>query len=96
MRAAAVAAGWEVLPGQTPIVILRAGDRVRTVLAWRLLLDRGIYCNVAIPPAVPEHRGLLRLSALATHTPAQIDRAAEAFAAVAKQLSEFRVPGRGA
>jgi len=39
---------------------------------------------VAIPPAVPPGKSLLRTSVMATHTNEQLDRALEAFAEVGR------------
>jgi len=46
---------------------------------WRDLLDRGVYVNCAIPPAVQTGRALLRASVMATHSDADIQAALEAF-----------------
>jgi 7-keto-8-aminopelargonate synthetase-like enzyme len=44
--------------------------------------EAGVYTNVALPPAVPDGKCLLRTSYMATHTDAQLDAALDAFAAV--------------
>jgi len=45
----------------------------------RDLLNRGVYVNCAIPPAVQAGRALLRASVMATHSDADIQAALEAF-----------------
>jgi 8-amino-7-oxononanoate synthase/serine palmitoyltransferase len=57
-------------------------DLLGTGILWRALLDRGVYANCSIPPAV--QRPMLRTSVMATHTEAQIDRALEAFEEIAR------------
>ena len=56
-------------------------DLVGTGLLWRALLDRGVYTNCSLPPAV--QRPMLRTSVMATHTEEHVDRALEAFAEIA-------------
>jgi len=51
---------------------------------WRALFDAGVYTNVAIPPAVPAGKALLRTSYMATHTEEQMGRVLEAFTAVGR------------
>src|SRR5690349_21683198 len=66
----------------TPIVPVVVGDDWKAVLLWRALYDAGVYVNVALHPAVPPAGALLRTSVMATHDPATLDRALEAFARV--------------
>jgi 8-amino-7-oxononanoate synthase len=64
------------------IVPVHVGHYWSAGLLWRALLDRGVYTNCSIPPAVP--RAILRTSVMATHTEAQIDQALQAFADIAE------------
>jgi 8-amino-7-oxononanoate synthase len=63
------------------------GDMMKTIKAWKILYDAGIYTNVALPPAVPPDMSLLRTSYMAIHTDAHIDRILETFKKVRKLLS---------
>ncbi len=66
--------GLEVGSGAgTPIVPIFIGDRVKTMQAWRRILDRGVFVNAIIVPAVQPGRDLLRTSYMATHDDAQLD-----------------------
>ncbi len=67
---------------QSSIVPVHIDDLVGTGLLWRALLDRGVYTNCSLPPAV--QRPMLRTSVMATHTEEHVDRALEAFAEVAR------------
>ncbi len=78
--------GFNVGESETPIVPILVGDSLETMKAWRALFDAGVYVNVAIPPAVPPGKGLLRTSYMATHTDAQMDRVLATFADVGKKL----------
>jgi 8-amino-7-oxononanoate synthase len=54
-------------------------DQAMAVTMWNALLQNGIYLNLAIPPATPDNRSLLRSSVSAAHTSAQIDTVLQAF-----------------
>jgi 8-amino-7-oxononanoate synthase len=69
-------------PTESAIVPVHIDDLVATGLLWRALLDRGVYTNCSLPPAV--QRPMLRTSVMATHTEEHIDRALEAFGEVAR------------
>ena len=75
MRDGFRAQGLEVGSGVgTPIVPIFIGDRMKTMMAWRKVLDRGVFLNAIIVPAVQPGRDLLRTSYIATHEDRQLDR----------------------
>jgi 8-amino-7-oxononanoate synthase len=76
----------------TPIVPVVIGEDWQTALVWRALWDRGVYTNVALYPAVPPGKSLIRTSVMATHERSHLDRALEAFAEVKRQLPELAQP----
>lgn len=87
--------GYDLGASDTPVVPLIIGDQFRSVQAWRHLFDAGIYTNVALPPAVPAHRSLLRTSYMATHTESQLERVRTTLIALKdKILSRAGVPLR--
>jgi 8-amino-7-oxononanoate synthase len=63
------------------IVPVHVDDEWSAGRLWRALLDRGVYTNCAVAPAVPSERALLRTSVMATHTDNHIDLALSAFEA---------------
>jgi 8-amino-7-oxononanoate synthase len=69
------------------IVPIHIGDDWDAARTWRALLDRGVYTNCAVPPAVPSGRALLRTSVMATHSEAQIADALRAFEVVRSTLA---------
>ncbi len=77
----------------TPIVPVLVGDDWRAVLLWKSLYDAGVYTNVALYPAVERGGALLRTSLMATHEPAHLDRALEAFERCLPVMRESGVPG---
>jgi 8-amino-7-oxononanoate synthase len=83
--------GYEVveptrLPGGgeliTPVVPVVIGDDVATAQLWKALWDECLYTNVALYPAVPPGRSLIRTSVMATHEREHLDQALEIFARV--------------
>ena len=79
-------AGFEVGPEPNAIVALKMPDKETAVWFWNQLIDRGVYANLALPPATPGSLSLIRCSISAAHTEAQIDRALSAMVAVGREL----------
>lgn len=79
MRSALKAMGFNVGESQTPIIPIIIGDQTKTLEAWKILFNSGIYTNVALPPAVPPNLSLLRTSYMASHTDEQLEKILHAF-----------------
>ena len=77
--------GFDTGASITPVVPIVIGDDMRTLMAWKILFDNGVYVNSVLEPAVPPGRQLLRTSYIATHTDAQLNRVLDIF----KQLAEL-------
>jgi 8-amino-7-oxononanoate synthase len=88
-----VALGFETGPEPNPIVAVAMPNQEVAVMFWKMLLDAGLYLNLAVPPATPTNVRLLRTSVSAAHTPAQIDTALAIFADVGRRLG-FVTDGR--
>lgn len=80
------ALGFDVGPTETPIISLVTGDEHRTLTAWRMLFDRGVFTSPILPPAVPPGLALLRTSCMASHTNGQLERALDKLEAVGRRL----------
>lgn len=80
-------AGFALGPEASPIVSVSMPGVEAAVQTWNRLLDAGVYVNLALPPATPGNRCLLRASVSAAHTPEQLDRAVDAFAAAGLDLA---------
>jgi 8-amino-7-oxononanoate synthase len=76
----------------TPIVPVLVGDDLKTAVLWRALYDAGIFVNVAVHPAVPPGGALLRLSVMATHDRATLDRALEIFGRIKREFEAEHGP----
>jgi 8-amino-7-oxononanoate synthase len=73
--------------GDTHILPVVLGDNARTVAFAAALRRRGVLAHAIRPPTVPPGTARLRVTPMATHTRAQLDRALDAFAAAAREVS---------
>jgi len=78
--------GYDTGISQTPIVPIHIGDDFKTFLMWKTLYELGIFTNPVVSPAVPPGRSMIRMTTMATHTDAQIDRVLNVFENAAKKL----------
>lgn len=74
------------IDSQTPIVSIYIYDDEKAFIACRKLLDKGVYVNSVVSPAVPQGYALLRTSYTATHTTAQLDEAMDKIKEVLDEL----------
>ena len=80
------ALGFDLVPGQHPIVPVMLGDAGLASRMAEGLLEEGIYVIGFSFPVVPKGRARIRTQMSAAHTPAQIERAVAAFAKVGRKL----------
>jgi 8-amino-7-oxononanoate synthase len=80
------ALGFDVGPTQTPIVPVIVGQDETAFRFVMMLQEEGVFANVAVSPAVPPGKALIRTSYMATHTDEQLDRVLEAFKRVGRKL----------
>jgi 7-keto-8-aminopelargonate synthetase-like enzyme len=71
--------GFNIGPDVTPVMGVVFEGVEQTISAWNILLEHGVYVNMALPPATPHGISLLRCSVCAAHTTAQIDFILEGF-----------------
>jgi glycine C-acetyltransferase len=86
LRSALEAAGLMLRPGNHPILPVMLGDAALASRMADMLLERGIYVIGFSFPVVPQGQARIRIQVSAAHTSEQLDRAAKAFADVAKDL----------
>ncbi len=86
LRRALETEGLDLGPSQTQIVPVVVGDAAATVDLCEAALERGVYAQAIRPPTVPEGGSRLRLTAMATHRPAELRKAARAIAAAARSV----------
>ena len=87
------ALGFTTGPKVSPIVAVVMPDLPTALAMWNALLAGGVYLNLALPPATPDNRPLLRTSVSAAHKPEQIDEVLEVFEWVGRQMGVL--PGEG-
>jgi 8-amino-7-oxononanoate synthase len=86
MRSELRGMGFNIGNTVSPIIPIIIGDRARTLMAWRMLFDQGVFVNPILSPAVPEGMDLLRTSYMASHTDEQITRVLDVYCQVGKSL----------
>jgi glycine C-acetyltransferase len=79
------AAGFRLKPGSHPIVPIMLGEAKLAADFARDLLEEGIYVVGFSYPVVPKGEARIRVQVSAAHTPAMVDRAGAAFAAVGRR-----------
>ncbi len=89
-RAAMTAAGFELLPGEHPIVpVMFPGDdgaRLAAEVA-DLMLAEGVYVVAFSFPVVPRGKARIRVQLSAAHSDADVDRCVDAFVSARRQVS---------
>jgi len=85
-RHAMSALGFDLVPGQHPIIPVMLGDAELATGMADALLAEGIYVIGFSFPVVPRGKARIRTQMSAAHTSEQIDSAAAAFAKVGKRL----------
>ena len=78
--------GFRIGPSETPIIPVIVGDNETAFKMAMMLQEEGVFANVAVSPAVPEGKALIRTSYMATHTEKQLDRVLSAFEKTGKAL----------
>jgi 8-amino-7-oxononanoate synthase len=76
--------GFNVLPGETPIVPVVIDDELDLCRLCKALLEEGIYINPVLRPAAVQN--LLRISCTAAHTEKHVDRLVTTLVRVAAAL----------
>ena len=89
-RRGMAAAGFELLPGEHPIVPIMLGDAALATRMAEALLARGIYVIGFSYPVVPKGQARIRVQISAAHTTEDLDYAIEQFAAVKSTLAACR------
>lgn len=82
IRQALTEAGLPVLPGETPIIPVMAGEAAKATALDFLLREQGILLSAIRPPTVAPGASRLRLTVTASHTSEQLTYAAKTVTAV--------------
>ncbi len=86
-RAQLHARGFEILPGEHPIVPVMIGEAASAVRLAERLLEKGIYVIAFSYPVVPKGKARIRVQISAGHSRADLERAVEQFTLAKQELS---------
>jgi 8-amino-7-oxononanoate synthase len=78
--------GFDTMNCETQLIPIYIGEEAKARRAARLLFEKGILAPAILWPVVQHRKARIRVTAMATHTAAQIDRALEAFRDMGKEL----------
>jgi len=80
------AAGFQIVPGEHPIVPVMLGDAALASKFADAMLERGVYVIGFSYPVVPQDKARIRTQISAAHTRADLEHAVQAFVAVKQEL----------
>ena len=86
------AMGFQTGPTSSPIVAITMPSVESAIGMWNALLQAGVYLNLALPPATPDSRPLLRTSVSAAHSEQQIDQVLAVFAEIGAAMGLIEAP----
>ncbi len=78
--------GFDILPGDHPIVPVMLGDAEKATMLAERLLQKGIYVIAFSYPVVPQGKARIRTQVSAAHSEADLMAATDAFAAAKSEL----------
>jgi len=78
--------GFETGPSETPIIPVIVGDNELAFKMAMMMQEEGVFANVAVSPAVPNGKALIRTSYMATHTDEHLDIVLSAFEKTGRAL----------
>ncbi len=85
-RTGMAAAGFRLIPGETPIVPVMIGEAPLALRLAERLLELGVYVIAFSFPVVPHGQARIRTQLTAAHTPEQLERVIAAFTTAGKEL----------
>lgn len=78
--------GFQIVPGEHPIVPVMLGDAALAAKFADAMLERGVYVIGFSYPVVPQGKARIRTQISAAHTRADLENAVKAFAAVKQDM----------
>ncbi|MFL6628496.1 MAG: glycine C-acetyltransferase [Vitreoscilla sp.] len=85
-RQAITAAGFEIKPGEHPIVPIMIGDAVKAQQLSQRIMELGLYAVGFFFPVVPKGQARIRVQMSAVHDRHHLEKAVEAFTQAGKEL----------
>ena len=91
-RQAITAAGFEIKPGEHPIVPIMIGDAVKAQQLSQRILELGIYAVGFFFPVVPKGQARIRVQMSAVHDRHHLEKAVVAFTQAGRELGLIGAP----
>jgi 8-amino-7-oxononanoate synthase len=82
-------AGFDTGHSVTPIIPIMIKDDFKTFQLTKMALERGVFVNPVVSPAVPSSSSMIRYSLMATHTIDQIDQSISILKDIATKIGVF-------
>jgi len=79
-------AGFELLPGEHPIIPVMIHDARKAGETAAAMMDEGVYVTAFSYPVVPKDKARIRTQMCAAHSDAQVDKAVTAFIKIGTKL----------
>jgi glycine C-acetyltransferase len=84
LKSGLISLGLDVGQTASAVIPVKIGNLAKTGTVGKMLLDRGVYANPIMYPAVAKKDARIRMSVMATHTTEDLDQVLEAFAEIDK------------
>ena len=81
-------AGFDILPGEHPIVPVMLGDAKVAAQMARVMLEKGVYVVSFSYPVVPQGKARIRTQVSAAHSVADLGRAVRAFVETREEIDQ--------
>lgn len=88
IHAAFTQLGFDLCAGVGPVIAVKLANREQAFMAWNMLMESGVYVNLAIPPGTPNATSILRLSVSAAHTDDDLDVVVNAYTNLSQMLAK--------
>jgi glycine C-acetyltransferase len=82
------AAGFDILPGEHPIVPVMVGDATVAARMAQVMLEKGVYVVSFSYPVVPQGKARIRTQVSAAHSQADLERAVTAFIETRQEIGK--------
>jgi len=81
--------GMDIGDSETPIIPIYIRDNTKAFIISKILLEKGVFINPVITPAVRPEDSLLRFALMATHSIPQIDEAIDKIYEAGKEIGIY-------
>ena len=81
-------AGFDILPGEHPIVPVMVGDAKVAARMAQVMLEKGVYVVSFSYPVVPQGKARIRTQVSAAHSKADLERAVRAFVETREEIGQ--------